>query len=88
MVMEIFLWRISIRQEQMRPLFMVIKAIKAQMCVVIKAIKASDVSRFLNSESVSADDNLIDVNFWSIPLPETEIGDGKSLQMDRFLLRN
>ncbi|KAI5382938.1 hypothetical protein KIW84_070372 [Lathyrus oleraceus] len=39
-------------------------------------------------ESVSADDNLIDVNFWSIPLPKTEIGDRKSLQMGQFLLKN
>ncbi|CAL5198789.1 unnamed protein product [Lathyrus oleraceus] len=31
------------------------------------------VSRFLNSESGSSDDNSIDVNVLSIPLPETEI---------------
>ncbi|CAK8543031.1 unnamed protein product [Lathyrus sativus] len=33
------------------------------------------VSRFLNSESVSADDNSVDVKVSSIPLPETEISD-------------
>lgn len=42
---------------------------------VVSSDQSPDVSRFFNSESVSADDNSVDVKISSMPSPETESSD-------------